>query len=392
MKVNSWTHWQPLKQVVLGNCFEPEFFEDVKDTKLRDSLQRIIHETKEDLNGIKKTLEDLGVEVIQVDSKWADSCQINPYKSFGEFIELSKQKSITNILRPMIAPRDIYITLGDEFFLLGGQYNSQIPKNGKHPLDMFESNLELVKDMWANMDTKLGPASPTEVKNGMWEDQNSFDFNLEYDPINFKKYVKSTYSFDAPAITRIGDIILVDEKDVNGFWDWYCKVKPDHKHKKIKVAIGGHNDGSMCLPKPGLVISTNWVDKSLFNETLPGWDNLVIEHPNNFVEQYPQFRELKNKSWFVDGEMGNKTFTNFVDTYLKDWCGNMEESIFEVNMLSVDEKTILSLNYQKDVHNKLKSVNIEPIYTRFRHRNFWDGGLHCLTVDTYREGGCETYL
>ena len=392
MKVNSWTHWQPLKQIVLGNCFEPEFFEDVKDTKLRDSLQRIIHETKEDLNGIKKTLEDLGVEVIQVDSKWADSCQINPYKSFGEFIELSKQKSITNILRPMIAPRDIYITLGDEFFLLGGQYNSQIPKNGKHPLDMFETNLELVKDMWANMDTKLGPASPTEVKNGMWEDQNSFDFNLEYDPINFKKYVKSTYSFDAPAITRIGDIILVDEKDVNGFWDWYCKVKPDHKHKKIKVAIGGHNDGSMCLPKPGLVISTNWVDKSLFNETLPGWDNLVIEHPNNFVEQYPQFRELKNKSWFVDGEMGNKTFTNFVDTYLKDWCGNMEESIFEVNMLSVDEKTILSLNYQKDVHNKLKSVNIEPIYTRFRHRNFWDGGLHCLTVDTYREGVCETYL
>jgi glycine amidinotransferase len=90
--------------------------------------------------------------------------------------------------------------------------------------------------------------------------------------------------------------------------------------------------------------------------------------------------------------MGNKTFTNFVDTYLKDWCGNMEESIFEVNMLSVDEKTILSLNYQKEVHDKLKSANIEPIYTRFRHRNFWDGGLHCLTVDTYREGGCETYL
>ena len=114
MKVNSWTHWQPLKQIVLGNCFEPEFFEDVKDTKLRDSLQRIIHETKEDLNGIKKTLEDLDVEVIQVDSKWTDSCQINPYKSFGECIELSKQNSFRNyILKPLIAPRDMYITLGD---------------------------------------------------------------------------------------------------------------------------------------------------------------------------------------------------------------------------------------------------------------------------------------
>ena len=148
----------------------------------------------------------------------------------------------------------------------------------------------------------------------------------------------------------------------------------------------------MCLPKPGLVIASPWMNKDFFNDTLPGWDALIIEHPNDFYAQYPQFKELKNKSWFVDGEMENKTFTNFVDTYLKDWRGYLEESIFEVNMLSIDEKTILSLNYQKEVHNKLKSVNIEPIYCRFRHRNFWDGGLHCLTVDTVREGGCETYF
>ena len=75
MKVNSWTHWQPLKQVVLGNCFDTNFFDDVKDTKLRDSLHKIIDETKEDLQGIKDTLTDLGVEVIQVDKKWTNACQ-----------------------------------------------------------------------------------------------------------------------------------------------------------------------------------------------------------------------------------------------------------------------------------------------------------------------------
>ena len=97
-------------------------------------------------------------------------------------------------------------------------------------------------------------------------------------------------------------------------------------------------------------------------------------------------------NWYVDNEKNNKPFTDFVDTYLKDWVGFMEESIFEVNMLSINENTILSINYQKEVHDKLKSVGIEPIYTRFRHRHFWDSGLHCLTLDTYREGGCETYL
>ena len=52
--------------------------------------------------------------------------------------------------------------------------------------------------------------------------------------------------------------------------------------------------------------------------------------------QYPkEFDELKRKqssmSWFVDGETGNKPLTDFVDTYLKEWVGYMEESIFEIN-------------------------------------------------------------
>ena len=82
MKVNSWSHWQRLKQVVLGNVYPPEFFEDVEDTNLRDSLQKIVYETKEDLDCIKKTMEDLDIEVIQPDNKWADSLALNPYKTF----------------------------------------------------------------------------------------------------------------------------------------------------------------------------------------------------------------------------------------------------------------------------------------------------------------------
>jgi aspartate/glutamate racemase len=64
-KVNAYNSWDPLKQVVLGNVYEPEFFETVGDPKLRDLLQQILYETHEDLTNIRKTLEDLGVEVIQ---------------------------------------------------------------------------------------------------------------------------------------------------------------------------------------------------------------------------------------------------------------------------------------------------------------------------------------
>ena len=403
MKVNSWTHWQPLKQVVLGNVFPPEFFEDVKDTKLRDSLQRVVHETKEDLDGIKKTLEDLGVEVILVDDCWTDGLGLNPYKTFGEFLEKSKEsKGLLALPKPLMSPRNSHITMGNDLFITQ-QYNPQMVIDGKHPLDMFDVDLTLVKDTWKNIDSKLGPFRPNEqeLKNELWTEQEYFDMNMKHDPVNFRNFVYETWNFDAPFITRIGDTILVDEGQSNyrkGIADWYNNIRPDNKFKFKLIDIGGHNDGSMCLPKPGLVIAAPWMEKGFFENTLPGWDQLIIEHPNNFEQQYPkEYEEFKkNKkadmNWYVDNEKNNKPFTDFVDTSLKDWVGFMEESIFEVNMLSINENTILSINYQKEVHDKLKSVGIEPIYTRFRHRHFWDSGLHCLTLDTYREGGCETYL
>ena len=403
MKVNSWTHWQPLKQVVLGNVFPPEFFEDVKDTKLRDSLQRVVHETKEDLDGIKKTLEDLGVEVILVDDCWTDGLGLNPYKTFGEFLEKSKEsKGLLALPKPLMSPRNSHITMGNDLFITQ-QYNPQMVIDGKHPLDMFDVDLTLVKDTWKNIDSKLGPFRPNEqeLKNELWTEQEYFDMNMKHDPVNFRNFVYETWNFDAPFITRIGDTILVDEGQSNyrkGIADWYNNIRPDNKFKFKLIDIGGHNDGSMCLPKPGLVIAAPWMEKGFFENTLPGWDQLIIEHPNNFEQQYPKeyedykARKKSDMNWYVDNEKNNKPFTDFVDTYLKDWVGFMEESIFEVNMLSINENTILSINYQKEVHDKLKSVGIEPIYTRFRHRHFWDSGLHCLTLDTYREGGCETYL
>ena len=88
----------------------------------------------------------------------------------------------------------------------------------------------------------------------------------------------------------------------------------------------------------------------------------------------------------------NSIVKEFIDPWLNKWVGYAEETVFEVNMLSVDENTIISLNYQEECHKKLREHGIEPIYCRFRHRNFWDAGLHCLTVDTVREGGMQNYF
>ena len=48
--------------------------------------------------------------------------------------------------------------------------------------------------------------------------------------------------------------------------------------------------------------------------------------------------------------------------------------------------------YQVWAFDYFKKHKIEPIIVPWRHRFFWDGGLHCISLDIKRRGSLETYL
>ena len=107
------------------------------------------------------------------------------------------------------------------------------------------------------------------------------------------------------------------------------------------------------------------------------------------------FIQIKKKvggRWWLKGEEHNDQLIDFVNTWLKDWVGYVEETVFDVNMLSIDQNTIICNNYNKDVFAHFKKHKVEPIVFNFRHRFFWDGGIHCITQDLYREGTMEDYF
>ena len=144
-----------------------------------------------------------------------------------------------------------------------------------------------------------------------------------------------------------------------------------------------------------MCISASWGNKENF-EKHSGWEVLVLKEKNEraMTSEFGDWRKEKTLLEVNGGNPGAKDhpeMVKFVDEWLSKWIGFAEETIFEVNMLSISPELIPSLNKQKDVHDKLKQHGIEPIYCRFRHRNFWDAGLHCLTVDTLREGGQQNY-
>ena len=359
-EVNAWNGWDPLKQVVLGNVFDPDFFEDIQDPKLRDLLQRILYETHEDLMGIKKTLEDLGVDVIQPPrntmSGYAEFDDSKTFTGITEAINYNRRgDAIQGLPKPCLMPRDYYVTLGDKVLFTG-----YMSKHSKAHY-MFKPG---VVDYWD--DKGLINRKSGKIENDFW----------------------------APQIIRLGNRLIIDQEDFSNLSEKVTERYPIFEGSKI--AVGGHTDGSMNLPKPGLVVSGPWIPKETFKDTLPGWDVLHIEHPNYYGNEWKDSwadeKELTRGRWWHPAAKSNPDLVNYVDKWLNEWVGYAEETMFEVNMLSVSEEVILSLNYHKDVHDKLKQHGIEPIYCRFRHRNFWDGGLHCLTLDTIREGGMQDYF
>jgi hypothetical protein len=147
----------------------------------------------------------------------------------------------------------------------------------------------------------------------------------------------------------------------------------------------GHGDCTWCVPKEGCIVTL--FDIQNYKEKFPGWDICYLE--DKYWDQMSPFRQVKQKNggkWWVPGEENNDPFIDYVEEYLKDWVGYAEETVFEVNMLSIDQSTIIVNNYNKTVFDFLEKHHITPVIAPFRHRWFWDGGVHCVTQDLYRDG------
>src|SRR6056300_517587 len=62
---NVWNKWDPLKTVVLGDTYRPEFYRNIKNKKIRDGLMQITDESLEDLENFENVLKQFGCKVLR---------------------------------------------------------------------------------------------------------------------------------------------------------------------------------------------------------------------------------------------------------------------------------------------------------------------------------------
>ncbi len=337
IKISTHTSFQPLKAVLLGQGVSQSYFDWVKDDKVRSPLNRIVQETAEDLEFIKKTIHEFGAKVFQDRPLEFD-------------MELFENK--TAIPVPPIQPRDVHLTLGDKV------YCSSTEKAWRYIYDIVED--ESIVNLFT-----LSEKAGMQFESG--------------DTINGASSLKIGNRIIIPSIV---------DKNMKKFSKAFFEDKGYHI---VETNDSAHTDGMMSVLKPGVIISLR--DVINYKDTFPGWDVHHCQNQSwNKVAGWQDFKYKSKGRWWVPGEESNEYLQQFVDSWLSKWVGYVEETVFDVNMFSLSEECVLVNNYNKEVFEFLKKHKIEPIICPMRHRYFWDGGLHCFTLDLQRDGDREDYF
>ena len=330
--IKGYATFDPLKHCWIGSGFKTEWFSDLpiyKNNRIMNPLKRIAEETEEDYQALDKILKNAGVQ------------------TYRSFLDIDKAGSLKNIYRPPVNPRDHFAVIGEKLYAVGGKsegYASVLKQ-----IERQNIVIEKIK----NISSPISTANICRVGKDLWWD--------------------------------------IDKECPDYIVDKYKKIWQNEGFRVHISNRGYHSDSSFCVVKPGCIVSLK--DIQDYKTEFPGWDVLYL--PDQSWSKVDPFMKMKDKvggQWWLKGEEHNDELIQFVNTWLTDWVGYVEETVFDVNMLSIDQNTIICNNYNKEVFEHFKKHKVEPIVFNFRHRYFWDGGIHCITQDLYREGTQEDYL
>jgi len=342
--VNSFTSWQPLEEVIVGRAYRPDYFEFLDDSQVRNQLQQILAETEEDLDNLSRTIEQFGARVRRPDLVDKEQFIIGQIHSSGAPL-------------PPLTPRDWQITLGNKLLRV------------------------LPMDELANLCAEYETAQPGSVVDphgGRWNPNCILN------------------GASASCIVRVGQDVFFDNSDY---------LRPDQTRWIVDNVLGpeyrvheavtdGHGDAVFAILKPGVILSSKHDQNLNFDRDFPGWEVCKVWDSSIWAAiEVGKFKaESTPGAWYVTGQTPSDQFINFVDTYLSKWTGFVQETVFDVNCLVLDENHVIFSAYNKDVFDFCRKHKIEPIISELRHSYFWDGGISCCTQDIRRRGGLETYL
>lgn len=372
MAYSVYQHWDPLKVCAVGRSYPPEFYSWMQNSKVRKLFERIAIETEEDYQNIIKLLERFDVEVVRPDL-------IENTFIGGRHVP------------PPMTPRDYTVMIGDTFYHSYGFGFKMFYDEIKDPSWPECRSL----DDFYNL--------PMSIQNecthvfGLDKYLTNNNYSRIFEKIkNQGNKIKSYFEnedHNGAMVSRLGKDLYFGthrlDQDLVALKQRVNLEFPNTRNHIVKTE--GHSDAVYCPVCPGLVISL--YDVPSYEDTFPGWEVVYLEGQSwGKVKPFIDLKEKNKGKWWIPGFEYDNDVIDVVEQWLGHWTGYVEETVFDVNMLIIDPKNVIVFNYNKTVFDALERYGVTPHIVHFRHRYFWDGGIHCITSDLHREGVMQDYF
>lgn len=348
-----WTEWDPLEEVIVGDCFEqcPDIWDIPSNSK--SLLNIIFKETKEDLDNISSCLEKLGVKVYRP-QVYTFPLNINQ----GPF-------NITNAMSPIV-PRDQYIAYNDIIL----QTYTSMPSRYLDSLGYYDIFLKKFLNGYNWI------SQPPPVLRDLTEKWQFHGAQI------YSKIYKYKLLWHAATMFKCGDAIIVNDKGPGTSLGlkW---VKKNLSSKYIHNTDTsdenwGHIDQGFFMTDDNTVYCSKleWVPHVLRNKKIIELKDYYT--PFNFTGM------LESRASTCDWPYS--VSYDWLNSWLSEWKGYAQDMAAEFNVLVVDSKNIIFTANLPRVFKLLNSQGINCHFCSFRHAAFWEAGAHCLTLDIKRRG------
>jgi len=351
--MSCWTEWDPLEEVIVGDCFN---YDDL-NWKLPDTtaskFKLILEETKEDLDNFADYLQKLGIRVHRPIPKIKDQ----DIKIAGFDIKLAAA--------PMV-PRDQYLVYGETVY----QTYTSMPDRYLDSLSYYDVFLDLFKQghNWISQP----PPELMNFDNNNWHThgrefyQNKYADKLLWHTASMFKYGDTLISNLSPG-TQLG-------------LEWMRRNTPNTRI--ITRNKFGHIDHGFFSISDDIIIcdTKEWVPAELQNKKLYSINVLLGDH-------------IDHEKYLNDKPNNRNTLTDvWLDCWLEQWRGYWQDVCFDFNPLVIDSNNVIFSNHQPKLFKLLDSLGINSHVCSLRHGQFWDAGIHCLTLDIKRRGECRKII
>lgn len=390
-RVNSHNEWDPLREVIVGTARRtvgtltwPKA-EPIPETVLRNATQFAgqanpswyIDEVEEDLDGFCRALETFGAKV----------CRPTPHDLSHLYASPFWASTSTNCYNA----RDLHLVVGNTVIESPSHLRSRyFEAHAFRPIwyEYFKSGFRWIAAPRPQLDYEVLLPYFRDEKDRILTPEDVLHQQLAGGRLEkLHRLAEQEILFEAANTLRMGrDLLYLVSASGNQLGArWLQSVLGDEYrvHTTEGIYRSSHIDSTVLVLRPGVVLLNSVrVNEQNCPRLFDGWQKIWFGQVSPIPEAELAFQKDVREP--IARQLAAFGFQTDLHEMSSPWVG--------MNVLSLDSQTVVVEAGQLELARVLERHGFTVVLVRMRHAYTQQGGLHCTTLDTVRDGKLESYF